>query len=223
MQSDPFQSGQPTPVELPGFPGSPMTPPPRKGRGGIIAIIAIILIVLIGGGVTATVILRNSPSTSSNTPSGTNTPVATATPNIPTGYTPFSNSKFRISYPATWTHQTSSSSPTEEFISGQGQIFQVTTLDRAPSGSDVSFNSVFCKEVGNSSGGTHTPTSITIGGQQWQQLECGVGANNVQAVSESVIYKGTLYAISYASPSETFEADRTQFYSVMEQTFAFLG
>jgi len=200
-----------------------MTPPPRKGRGGLIAIIAIILIVLIGGGVTATFILRNNPSTRSNTPSSTNTPAATATPNIPTGYTLFSTSKFRISYPATWTHQTSSSSPTEEFISAQGQILQVTTLDQAPSGSDAEFNSMFCKGVANTSGGTHTPTSITIAGQQWQQLECDVGANSVQAVSESVIYKGTLYAISYASPAETFEADRTQFYSVMEQTFAFLG
>ncbi|HEX6778892.1 MAG TPA: hypothetical protein VF099_11865, partial [Ktedonobacterales bacterium] len=71
-----------------------------------------------------------------------------------------------------------------------------------------------------------TPTTVTLAGQQWTREDCAArnvpGAPTLKATVESVIYKGKLYTISYtSSPDATFAADRSKYYTPMEQSFAF--
>ncbi len=209
-------------------PGGPVTPPPRKGKVGLIVLIVVIVIVLIGAGVTAAVIVGNSnsnasptptPNTGSNNPSTSPTSAVTPTTSVPAGFKQFSNSQFSISYPETWTASASSDN-SEQFTGPTGQVFQVNISPHATSGQESLFNSTFCSILGGSSSETQTPTAITISGQQWQQLDCGEH-NGLHAVVESVAYKDNLYSLAYVSSTITFANDKAQFYSVMEQSFAF--
>lgn len=61
---------------------------------------------------------------------------------------------------------------------------------------------------------------VTIGGQQWQQLDCGDNRSDHWVV-ESIVYEGTLYSFQYGSDSATFASDKTQYFSKMKLCFIF--
>jgi hypothetical protein len=192
-----------------------MMPPPKKGRGGLIAIIAIVLLVVIAGGIVAAIALTGKKPATSTGP-GASTP----TPSIPAGFKKFTGSTFSIAYPSDWKPVGDAQGTSgEEFTSDSGQVFQVTISAGARSGQEDLFNTGFCSVVGNASDAT--PAAVTIGGQQWHQLDCGE-KSSLHAVVESLVYKGTLFSLSYLSPITTFDSDKTQFYTPMEQSFAFL-
>jgi hypothetical protein len=199
-----------------------MYSPPRKRRGGLFALIAIIVVVALIVGVVGVLALTHksgSTSTSNTNSSSTPTTAATPTPSVPSGFQKFSNSQYSIAYPGSWSAKASSSGTGEQFTGPDAQVFQVDLTPNASSGEEAAFNTGFCGVL-NSKGGATTPTAITIGGQTWQQLDCK-DDGTLHAVVESVVYKGTLYSLSYLSTSLTFDSDKTQYYGPMEQSFAF--
>lgn len=67
--------------------------------------------------------------------------------------------------------------------------------------------------------------SITIGGQSWRQVTW-TGTNKSSGLSfkgrdEVVNYNGNLYIISYYALASDFDQNNTQYFQVMEQSFAF--
>lgn len=200
-----------------------MPPPQKKGKGLLIAIISIIVVVVIVVGVVAALALGGNKSnsttnTNSNTPAASPTTAATPTPSVPAGFQQFSNSQFSVAYPGDWTAKASSSGDGEQFTGPTSQVFQIDINQDTPAGQESAFNAAFCQVL--NSKGKGTPTTVTIGGQTWQQLDCQ-DDGSLHAVVESVVYKGALYSIAYLSLSPTFASDKTQFYSPMEQSFAF--
>lgn len=202
-----------------------MMTPPRKGKTGMIVIISVVLLVVIVGGVVAALAFasKKTPTTAANnTPSATSAPATTPTAAIPSNFKKFSNSRYSIGYPSDWMPAASSSGTNDEDFTGPtAQIFQVVITPNASPGEETLFNSGYCSVLGNSGGTKPAPTSVTLGGHQWQQLDCGDNGT-LHAIVESVIYKGDLYTLDYLSSSATFPSDRTQFFQPMEQSFQFL-
>ncbi len=219
----------------PGFPGGPGGRAPKKGKGGLIAVIAIVVVVVIIGGAAAAFALngKKSPGSASrsqnsassqtaNTPGVTVTPTPTTPPssgNAPAGFKQYSGSLFSINYPEDWTLEPSTqANGTTSFTGSQGQIFQV---DVENSG-DEDINqllTLYCQTLSDTAG---SPTTITIGGQQWQQRVCESNGQPAAAI-EAVTYKGHIFSISYFSLAGTYATDATQYYQPMEQSFVFLS
>jgi FlaG/FlaF family flagellin (archaellin) len=202
-----------------------MPPPQKKGKGLLIAIISIVVVVVIVGGVVAALALSSNKSNTSTTSTATTTPsaspttAATPTSSVPAGFKQFSNSQYSIAYPGDWTAKASSSGSGEQFTGPTAQVFQVDITPNTPAGQEGTFNAAFCQVL--NSKGKPTPTTTTIGGQTWQQLDCQ-DDGSLHAVVESVVYKGALYSLAYLSLSPTFTSDKTQFFTPMEQSFTFL-
>jgi hypothetical protein len=200
-----------------------MPPPKKKGKGGLIAIISIIVVVVIIGGVVAALAFggKNKPGTTTNssTPASaaTPTPTATPTPSVPSGFQQFSGDGFTISYPSDWTTKASSGSKGEDFNGPEGQVFQVLIQPNGDSAEIPTFLDTLCSIFGKPIG---SPTTVTIGGQQWQQETCGNNGTPVGAV-DATVYQGQLFSIDYFSLATDFASDKTQFYAPMEQSFAF--
>ncbi len=196
-----------------------MMPPPRKSKTGLIVVVSIILLVVIAGGV-ITAIALTSKKTTSNTPGNPgNSPTATPTQGIPAGFTQFTGADFSIAYPSSWTKSgDSQGSGGQDFTGPTGQTFQISVDPHGSEGEIPVLLSTFCSILGNSK---VTPTTVTIGGQQWQQADCGE-SSSLHTVIEAVFYKGKLFQISYGSLAQTFDNDKTQYFAVMEQSFAFL-
>ena len=73
-------------------------------------------------------------------------------------------------------------------------------------------------------GGASTgPTPVTIGGQSWTKMDCESADGTTHTLVEAVSYKGKIYDLLFSSDQASFEQNRTQFFSVMEQTFTFLS
>ena len=216
--SAPGQPGYGAPP--PGFPGGPGGPPPKKGgRSGLIIIIVIVLLVIIIGGVLAFVFLGGKKNTG-NTPgsSATNTPAATATQAVPSGFKTFSNADFSVIYPQDWKTKTTSSGAGEQFSSTTGQVFEV---DITKGASDAAaFDTAYCGAIGKVTAG---PTAVTIGGAQWTREECEDKAGSFHTVVESVTHNSNLFSIAYLSLAPTYAVDKSQFYQPMEQSFKFLS
>jgi hypothetical protein len=200
-----------------------MPPPQKKGKGLLIAIISIIVVVVIVIGAVAVLALggnkSNTTANNSNTPAATPTTAATPTPSVPAGFQQFSNSQFSVAYPSDWTAKATSSGSGEQFTGPAAQVFEVDINQGAATGQENTFNATFCQAINPK--GKGTPTTITIGGQTWHQLDCQ-DDGSLHAVVESVAYKDALYSIAYLSLSPTFTSDKAQFYTTMEQSFAFL-
>jgi hypothetical protein len=143
---------------------------------------------------------------------------AILTPSVPSGFQQFSNSDFRLDYPANW-KVTGAPEFAGEFTGPTGQDFFVLDYSNANTTEIPTQLTNMCSYFGALIGSARM---VIIGGQRWQQETCG---NNGTANStvEAVIYKGRLFAIAYSSLPSFFSSDKTQFYSVMEQSFAFVG
>jgi hypothetical protein len=218
----------------PGFPGGPAGRPPKKGKGGLIAIIIVLVVVVIGGGVATALALngKKSPSaTTSSTSTATtgqtaNTPGVTPTPttpatsgNVPDGFQQYSGSLFSIDYPSDWVLEPSDqANGTTSFTGSQGQIFQVDVENVGDEDLSQLLN-LYCQTLSDTA---DAPTTVTIGGQQWQRVVC---ENNGQpaAAIEGVTYNGHIFSINNFSLAGTYATDAPQYYQPMEQSFVFLG
>ncbi len=199
-------------------------PPPKKSKKGlIIGIAVVLLVVIIGCAVVGVLVTRQGSSTSSttsgNAATATTAPTATATASVPAGFQKFSNDSFSIYYPADWEAKPESDGG-EQFSSSQGQVFQVNITAGAGANSAKTFDDAYCRVIGKQ---TADLTTVTIGGQQWTREECEDEAGTFHSVVEAVNYKGQLFSIAYLSLKPTFDLDKAQYYSPMEQSFTFLG
>lgn len=189
-------------------------PPPRKGKTGMIVIISVILLVVIVGGVVAALALTSKKSPTANNPSTTPTLAATPTPSIPSGFQKFSNSQFSIAYPSDWTAQASGGG--EQFVSQAGQLFQVL-IQPGDQTEIPTLLSTLCSIFGKPIG---SPTTVTIGGTQWQQQACGDNGTPSASV-EATVHQSQIFEIDYTSLAGTYAADKPQYFTPMEQSFAF--
>jgi hypothetical protein len=198
-----------------------MMPPPKKGKGGLIAIISIIVVVVIVGGVVAALALSgkksNTGTNTGNNPSATPTTAATPTASVPSGFQKFTGTAFSLNYPSGWTAKAASSSDGEDFNGPSGQIFQVLIQPNGDQAQIPTFLDTLCSIFGKPIG---SPTTVTIGGQQWQQETCGDNGTPVGTV-EATVHQGQLFSIDYFSLATDFASDKTQYYGPMEQSFAF--
>jgi hypothetical protein len=194
-------------------------------RARFMAIISTILLTIIIGGLIAACASNNSSNTTNNSSGSTATTAPTKS--VPAGFTMYDGGAgiFTIFYPSDW--KVGDGEINQDFTGPAGQIFSVdiTLIGTASPGDAAAANTQVCQNVAASNGisaGTPTPGKVTINGQQWQQLDCGV-TGNVHYVVESLVSKrGDIYTLSYGSPAATFASDRTQFFSVMEQSFTYL-
>jgi hypothetical protein len=217
----------------PGAPGWPEAPaPPKRQKGPLIAILSlIVLVVLLGGGLFFVLLGRGfSPGQSSSptqAPTATALPTATATPSAPPGYQFFTNSMktFSIDYPLGWSESKAPASAGDggEFEGPEAQTF-LATDGGAIVGDPAVFDDAFCEGVNGNGGFGGKPTApkqVVVAGQTWTEEECTNSANAHAAV-ETIIYKGHSFIIAYASLSGSFAINRSQYFSVMEQSFNFL-
>jgi uncharacterized membrane protein len=189
-------------------------PPPRKRRGRLIAIISIVVVVVLIGGVAGALAVIN------NVGGGSNGAAATPTPGVPAGFQQFIGNTFSIVYPDNWMR---SGDPQgvdgQDFTGPAAQTFEISIYAHTGTSDEIPLLlTTLCTALGNA---TVTPTTVTIGGQQWQQEDCGSGSS-LHAVSEAIVYKGSLYQITYGGLVTTYANDKAQFFSVMERSFTFL-
>ncbi len=216
---------QPAPVyPTPGYAGASMPPPPGKKKTGLIALISVIVLVALVGGTLLTLGLTKSgpfapPSANHQT---TPTPTPT-TPTIPAGFKLFTNrdKSFSIIYPQSWSHKNalSPNGTGEEFDGPSNQIVQALNGGKNDPSNTGSNDDAFCVVYGAI---TNPHTTVTIAGQKWTREECDSFGGVSHAVVESVVYKGNLYLLSYASDKGTFNSDRAKYFTPMEQSFKFL-
>jgi hypothetical protein len=68
---------------------------------------------------------------------------------------------------------------------------------------------------------THT---VTLAGQTWTRGNCGASAQSgSELVVEMLVYRGQVYTLEYVSPTATFPADQSAYYTPMEASFQFLS
>jgi hypothetical protein len=151
--------------------------------------------------------------------SGSKGATATVTPGVPSGFEQFSASDFRLNYPSDW-KVTGAKEFAGEFTGPGGQDFFVLIYSNGHTTQIPPLLGNMCDYFGSQ---IDSARSVTIGGQQWQQEVCGENGIANSTV-EAVVYKSKLFSIAYFSPPKSdFSSDKARFYSVMEQSFAFVN
>jgi hypothetical protein len=154
----------------------------------------------------------------SSSGSASKSTTATVTPGVPSGFEPFTTSDFRLNYPSAW-QVTGAREFAGAFTGPAGQDFFVLRYSNGHTTQIPTQLANMCDYFGAQIDWART---ITIGGQPWQQETCGE-RGTANSTVEGVLYRGLLFFIAYSSPRSDFISDKTQFYSVMEQSFAFVG
>ncbi len=214
---------QPAPAYAPPAPpAAPTTPPPRKRKNRLITLLsAATLLALLGSLLLTLALTRTGPFASSDINQQT-TPTPTAA--LPPGFNLYTHSdhSFRIIYPKDWQAKpaTTVSGSGEQFTGPADQVVQVVNGGNGQPEDVGSSIDAFC--VTFSFGPASPHTSITLAGQQWTREECD-NPLGLHAIAEATLYKGHLYLISFASPSDSFNSNRAKYFTPMEQGFAFLS
>ncbi len=182
-----------------------------------------LLVIIIGGGVAGCT--SSASGNAGNNPSGSSTTPPKPTATVPPGFTRYDGGAhlFTIVYPSDW--KVGDGLMNQDFTGPNGQTFsvEVDLVGTASPGDAAATNAQVCSSIAASGGGTTPkPATITINGQQWQQLDCGDNGTLHYVVETLVSSRGDIYTLSYGSPSATFAHDRTQYFSPMEQSFTYL-
>jgi hypothetical protein len=206
-------------------PGMLKGPAPRSRPTRLIALGSVIALVVVLGGILLTLgLTRTGPfAPGSANHQATPTPTTAA---IPAGFKLYTNKdhSFSIVYPGGWDAQpaVTVNGSGEQFSGPASQTVQVVH-GAAAQASDVGTSvDAFCTTFSFiPASGNHTTT--TLAGQQWTREECDNPALSIHAIVEAVAYKGTLYLLSYASPTGAFNSNRSRYFTPMEQSFTFLS
>jgi serine/threonine protein kinase len=204
----------------------PPPPPPPGGqparkprRAGMLLIIIGLVLALAVGGAGAFALSLNGHHTTTRQNIATPTSTATSSPDFKR-YTN-KDGTFAISYPPTWkVGPPTVAEGTGVDIDGPGDLaFTVSNLGANQSSPD-SVASNFCLGFGAFAGGTHS--TVTINGHRWSREQCASVVKPLTSIVEAIVYKENIYFIAYTSDNATFDTDRKQFFTAMEQSFTFL-
>lgn len=234
VSAQPGYGAPPMPGMLPqGYPGGVM-PPPQKKKTGLVAVIsAVVVVVLVAGSLLALGLGGKGPLSSLGHPSAqttqtTNakTPAATATSTTPSGFQVYTSQGhlYSIAYPSDWDKSVDDTDPEEvEFVGPANQI--ALTDDFTPNSgvTPATYTVTICSVVGGSASDNTQPTQVTLAGQSWTRMECNSSDGTTHTVVEAVSYKGNIASLLFSSDAASFAQNQTQFFSVMERTFAFLN
>ena len=205
----------------PAYPGAPKAGTPGNKKPGLVAVIsAVVLVVLVGGILLTLGLTKTGPFA----PSSANNRTTPTTSTVPAGFKLFTNQDktFSIIYPEKWSVKDpiSISGVGKEFDGPANQVLQVSNGGSSQSSETGTSDDAFCLVFGAT---TNAHTTVTIDGQTWTREECDSYASISHAIVETVVYKGNLYLLSYAAPKDTFNSDRTRYFTPMEESFTFLA
>jgi serine/threonine protein kinase len=204
-------------------PGMPRGQAPRNGQNRLIALGSVITLVVVLGGILLALGLTRSGPFAPGSASRQATPTPTRS-TIPPGFKLFTNKdhSFSITYPDGWSTQPAITvnGSGEQFTGPANQSVQVVHGGPTQASDVGSSVDAFCVTFSLSTNGH---TTATIAGQQWTREECDNPALGLHAIVEAVVYKGSLYLFSYASPTGAFSSNRSQYFTPMEQSFTFLS
>ncbi len=204
-------------------PGTAKGSPPRNRPTRLIALGSVIALVVVLGGILLTLGLTKSGPFAPGSANHQATPTPT-TATIPAGFKLYTNKdhSFSIIYPGSWSAQpaVTVNGSGEQFTGPANQTVQVVHGGATQSSDVGSSVDAFCLTFSLS---TNSHTTATIAGQQWTREECDNPALSIHAIVEAIAYQGSLYLLSYASPSGAFNSNRSQYFTPMEQSFQFLS
>ncbi len=214
-----------------GYPGGMMPPPPQKKKTGLIAVIsAVVVVVVVMGSLLALGLGGKGPLSSlghsSSPTTNSSTPAATATSTIPAGFKVYTSQGhlYNVAVPSDWTQSVDDSDPEEVEFTGPANQEAITDDFTPESGvTPESYTTTICGVVTGFSSDTPQPTQVTIAGQSWTRVECDSSDGATHVVVEAVSYKGNIASFLFSSDASSFAQNQTQFFSVMERTFAFLN
>jgi hypothetical protein len=132
---------------------------------------------------------------------------------------------YQISFPTSWQQQTADGNPGKSGFTGpDGQYFEVSDNAGTPGGDPAQQITDYCQAVQpGQADGQVRGTPVVLAGQTWFKAECGADSNPADIlIVEVVTYQGAVYQIDYASSAASFQADDTDYYAPMEQSFQFL-
>jgi hypothetical protein len=148
---------------------------------------------------------------------GSTAPAARA---APAGFSTFKSAAFSLSHPVDWTQQKPANGVGVQYMGPDNQIFVAASLGNiqiAPAAVDKAFCSL------SGFGGTPSSASsnVKISGETWVQEQCGDSKGSKSAIVESTVHNKQVYYIVYGSPTASFQANKTHYFTTMEQSFTF--
>ncbi len=165
----------------------------------------------------------NSPKSNTNTPKKEPTPIPTARVIVahPAGFTSYQNADFHLAYPAGWQQQNPPNGTGVQYMGPTKQEFIAATLGNTQKSPEV-FDAAFCSPTG--SGGTPEGAAkvVDFGGESWMQQQCVDAKAGTSTIVESTVHAQNFYYIAYSSPTASFQANMTQYFTPMEQSFKFV-
>jgi hypothetical protein len=165
----------------------------------------------------------NSGSTAKKpTPTPTHTPATRTAFILPAGFTTYKTTTFYVAHPNNWNQQNPANGTGIQYAGPNGQTFVVASLGKAP-GTPQAFDTAFCSPTGFGGTASGAPKTVTINGVHWVQLLCTDAKTDKTAMVEAVVHNNQFYYMVYTSPTASFQTNRSQYFTPMEQSFTFVG
>jgi hypothetical protein len=248
----PYQGGPAYPTQ-PGYAqypqgGAPYAPPaapsaPAKRRWPVIVgvVLAVILVLCVAGGAIAYAglnkfagkvsigVSQTETALASDSSSATSTPVTTATPAIPSDFTPYTDSAagFSIAYPNTWQKSKSGNDVllVDPYEAADMVIGSVNA--NIPQSDINSTESQFFKSAagGGSYSNLQGPTTVTYAGESWTEESADITSSSqtLHAVVLVANHGSRAYVIGYLSAKSSFATMDAQDFQPMLNSFTFLS
>lgn len=171
----------------------------------------------------AVVLLAGCGSSSSPKAKATATPTsATHTVAVvPVGFTTYKDAHFHVSYPTGWTQQNPANGTGIQYQGPANQTFTVASLGNLPS-TPQAFVAAFCSSAGFGGKPDGAARTVKISGASWVQEQCSDTKGEKSAIAEATTHNNQLYYMVYTSPTASFQANKTQYFNTMEQSFTFV-
>lgn len=169
----------------------------------------------------AALVLAACNSKSTSAPSHpTPTPAARAVVALPAGFTTYKGTTFHVAYPSGWKQANPPNGTGVQYTGPTNQVFTAASLGNIQQ-TPQAFDTAFCGQAGF--GGTPTGATkiVKIDGASWMQQECTNAKDGKTAVVESTVHNKNLYYMAYSSPTAGFQANKTHYFTPMEQSFTF--
>ncbi|HEU5369707.1 MAG TPA: hypothetical protein VFU69_14640 [Ktedonobacterales bacterium] len=157
-----------------------------------------------------------------NNAAGNGSASARAVPAAPAGFSTFKSGDFSLSYPNGWTQQKPENGVGVQYMGPNNQVFVAASLG-AIQITPAALDKAFCSLAGFGGTPSGAARNVKISGVNWVREQCGDARGSKSAIVESTVYNKQIYYMVYGSPLATFQANQTQYFNTMEQSFTFTG